>query len=246
MTLHEDTSDPPVPIPRRGGDSDATAAPTEGATGSDGAVPAEDDDTVSAEATGAAQARAEPHDRRTWWRRLVRDRRARRTVEWVALVALALGVAVLLRTFVVQSFFIPSESMTPTLQVGDRVLVNKLAYDFGEPARGDVVVFEAPPGEGSAEIRDLIKRVVALPGESVEGRDGAIYVNSERLDEPWLPEVTRSPSFPAHRVPPDHYWVLGDNRDDSRDSRFFQSIPEDAIVGKAFVRIWPLDELGGI
>lgn len=180
------------------------------------------------------------------WRRLVRDRRARRTAEWVALVALALGVAVLLRTFVVQSFFIPSESMTPTLQVGDRVLVNKLAYHFGDPARGDVVVFEAPPGEGSAEIRDLIKRVVALPRESVEGRDGAIYVDGERLDEPWLPDGTRSPSFPAHRVPPDHYWVLGDNRDDSRDSRFFQGIPEDSIVGKAFVRIWPLDSLGGI
>lgn len=175
-------------------------------------------------------------------RRVLADRQTRRTIEWVALVVLALGVAFLLRSFVVQSFYIPSESMTPTLQIGDRVLVNKLAYRFGEPARGDIVVFEAPPGEGNTEIKDLIKRVIALPGETVEGRDEAIYVDGRRLDEPWLPNGHLSREFGPERVPADHYWVLGDNRLDSRDSTFFKAIPEDTIIGKAFIRIWPLSD----
>lgn len=175
-------------------------------------------------------------------RRLLAERSTRRTIEWVALVVLALGVAFLLRTFVVQSFYIPSESMTPTLEVGDRVLVNKLAYRFGEPSRGDIVVFEAPPGEGNPEIKDLIKRVIALPGETIEGRDDGIYIDGQRLDEPWLANGARSRDFGPERVPADRYWVLGDNRLDSRDSTFFKSIPEDTIIGKAFVRIWPLSD----
>jgi len=170
----------------------------------------------------------------------------RRVAEWVVLIVVALAVAFTLRIFVVQSFYIPSESMTPTLQVGDRVLVNKLAYRFGDPKRGDIVVFEAPPGEGSATVHDLIKRVVGLPGEKIEGRDGDIYVDDRRLEESWLPDGVRSREFGPVRIPDDHYWVLGDNRQGSRDSTFFKSIPRDSIVGEAFVRMWPIPDIGFI
>lgn len=171
---------------------------------------------------------------------------SKRLLEWVALIALALGVAFLLRTFVVQSFYIPSTSMTPTLQVGDRVLVNKLAYRLGDPGRGDIIVFEAPPGESNGGVKDLIKRVVGLPGETIEGRDGDLFIDGERIDEPWLPPGITARTFGPETIPDDHYWVLGDNRFDSRDSTFFKSIPRDSIVGKAFLRIWPLDEFGGL
>lgn len=175
--------------------------------------------------------------------RVIPDCRARRLAEWVLLIALALSAALLLRTFVVQSFYIPSTSMTPTLKVGDRVLVNKLAYRFGDPGRGDIIVFEAPPGEGNGKIKDLIKRVVGLPGETIEGREGRIYIDGEALDENWLPPGVQSRTFGPVEVPEDRYWVLGDNRFDSRDSTFFKSIPRSSIIGKAFVRIWPLGDL---
>lgn len=178
--------------------------------------------------------------------RAIPNRSTRRVIEWVILVVLALSAAVLLRTFVVQSFYIPSTSMAPTLKVGDRVLVNKLAYRFGDPARGDVVVFEAPPGEGSEKIRDLIKRIIGLPGETIEGKGGHVYINGVLLREPWLPPGIESRTFPAETIPPDRYWVLGDNRFDSRDSTFFKSIPRSSVIGKAFVRIWPLSNFGGL
>lgn len=175
--------------------------------------------------------------------RAIPDRNTRRVVEWVVLIALALAAAFVLRTFVVQSFYIPSESMTPTLQVGDRVLVNKLAYRFGDPSRGDIAVFEAPPGEGNSQIHDLIKRVIGLPGDTIEGSDGRVYINGKPLEEPWLRDGVQSRTFGPETVPDDHYWMLGDNRTDSRDSTFFKSIPRSSIIGKAFIRIWPLSDL---
>ena len=199
--------------------------------------------TASGASSGEEEARTGRPSRLERW---IPDRGTRRVVEWVALIALALGVAFLLRTFVVQSFFIPSTSMTPTLEVGDRVLVNKLAYRFGDPDRGHIVVFEAPPGEGSAEVKDLIKRVIGLPGETVEGKDGAIFINGRRLDEPWLPDGVQSRTFGPEQVPEGHYWMLGDNRLDSRDSTFFKSVPRNSMIGRAFVRIWPLSNLSGL
>lgn len=209
----------------------------------DSAEPTEQDDRVDDTAVDDTAVVAERPPRRGLLARFFPNRRTRRVVEWVVLVALALTSAFLLRTFIVQSFYIPSTSMTPTLHVGDRVLVNKLAYRFGDPGRGDIVVFEAPPGEGSSEIRDLIKRVIGLPGETIEGREGRIYIDGERIEEPWLPEGIQSRTFGPETIPEDHYWVLGDNRFDSRDSTFFKAIPRSSIVGKAFVRIWPLGDL---
>ena len=156
----------------------------------------------------------------------------------MAIIAGAVLVAVLIRHFLVQPFYIPSESMEHTLEVQDRVLVNKLSYRLHGVNRGDIVVFERR--EGAAPRRDLIKRVVALEGETVEGRDDGVYVNGQRLDEPYVVDRRVTGPFGPERIPDGHVWVMGDNRANSRDSRSFAAIPESAIVGRAFVRIWPL------
>ena len=170
--------------------------------------------------------------------------RRRQGLEWIVLVVASLAVALVVRAFLIQAFYIPSESMLPTLHKDDRVLVNKLSYRLHDVHRGDVIVFRAPPGASTSEVKDLIKRVVGLPGETIEGRAGEIYIDGKPLNEPYIPEAVRSREFPAEKVPPDSFWVLGDNRQDSKDSTFFKSISEDTIVGRAFVRIWPPKDLG--
>jgi signal peptidase I len=178
---------------------------------------------------------------------------AANVVEWLVVIAGAVLLALLIKAFVLQAFFIPSLSMASTLEKGDRVLVNKLSYTFGDVDRGDIVVFERPPTETAGDIPDLIKRVVGLPGESVVIKDGTVYVDGLALDEPYLDDtmVTSTASTPLKCsdiepcvVPPDYVWVMGDNRPDSKDSRFFGAIPESSIAGRSFVRIWPLDRLG--
>ena len=162
-----------------------------------------------------------------------------------------------------QAFYIPSESMEPTLLVNDRVLVNRLSYKLHDVNRGDVIVFEKPATlvspVGAAEIKDLIKRVVALPGESVVFQDGDVYVDGRPLDEPYLPAGTVTQPGPGgatwdHRCTPDDpcvvpegtLWVMGDNRSNSEDSRWIGPIDQDLIVGRAFVTVWPLDRIGGL
>jgi signal peptidase I len=163
----------------------------------------------------------------------------RNVAEWVLIAGGALLVAFIIKTFLLQAFYIPSLSMAPTLKVNDRVLVNKLSYDLHEVNRGDLVVFESPPNEGS-QTKDLIKRVIGLPGETVESRDGQIYINGQVLEEPYLgPDVTTGP-LEKVTVPADHLWVMGDNRPNSRDSRFFGAIPESLVIGRAFIRVWPV------
>ena len=172
--------------------------------------------------------------------------RTRNAIEWVLVVVGALLAAFLIKTFLLQAFYIPSGSMEPTLHIGDRVLVNKLSYQFGEIERGDLIVFARPDIEPGTEVavRDLIKRVIALPGETVESRDGAIYVNDKRLDESYLPRGTISDNVNRQVVPAGKLWVMGDNRGNSRDSRVIGFIDEDSVHGRAFIRIWPLGDFG--
>lgn len=174
-----------------------------------------------------------------------RKRSATRTAtEWLALIVGALVIALVIKTFLFQAFYIPSESMVPTLKVRDRVLVNKLSYKLHDVNRGDIVVFKAPPGTETEEIRDLVKRVVGLPGETVEGRNGRVYIDGRLLEEPYLPPGVRSKDFGPEKVPAGRYFVLGDNRQFSKDSTYFHSIRRSEIIGRAFVRIWPLGRLG--
>jgi len=179
----------------------------------------------------------------------------RSIVEWVVVVAGAIIVALVIKTFVMQAFFIPSESMEPLLEKGDRVLVNKLSYHLHDINRGDVVVFERPE-DSNAEIKDLIKRVIGLPGESVVIKDNRVFINGKALDEPYLPPgtINQPTGSYAHHctpedpcvVPPNSVWVMGDNRTNSSDSRYIGPIPEDKIVGRAFVIVWPFNRASGM
>ena len=162
----------------------------------------------------------------------------------VLLVSFALVFGVV-RPFIVQSFWIPSESMTPTLEVGDRIFVNKFVYRFSEPERGDIVVFESKGDDDE----DLIKRVIALPGDHVALYHGELYVNFQHLDEPYVQtpyteNVFSDDALGALTVPEGKILVLGDNRANSRDSRFFGPVAMDTIEGEAFAIFWPLSRIG--
>ncbi|MGH8977282.1 MAG: signal peptidase I [Acidimicrobiia bacterium] len=173
-------------------------------------------------------------------------RGTRQLIEWMILIAAALALALLVQTFLVKAFYIPSESMVPTLNENDRVLVNKLSYKFHDVHRGDIVVFKAPEGEESG-VKDLVKRVIGLPGDNLAFRDGAVYVNGALLDEDYLPEGTVTSQIcnvaSELTVPANSYYMMGDNRQASRDSRCFDAIPEGDIVGRVFFKMWPLSDL---
>ena len=176
--------------------------------------------------------------------------------EAVIVVVVAVLVAVLLRAFVVQTFFIPSGSMEPTLQIGDRILVNKLSYHLHGVDRGDIVVFSRPPTEncGGPTVNDLVKRVIGLPGNIISVSGGYVYIDGKRLDETWLPASEQGVTVAGppgntsnlarpYRVPPNDYFVMGDNRTDSCDSRYWGPINRSLIVGKVELRVWPLSSL---
>jgi signal peptidase I len=174
--------------------------------------------------------------------------RQRALVEWVVAVGLAVLAAFIIKTWLVQAFVIPSGSMRPTLEVDDRVLVSKIAYRLGEPERGDVIVFDNP-ARLPREPAQLIKRVVAVEGDEVETVNGQLVVNDQPVDEPYLRPgtTTRGPDgsdLEPRTIPEAHLYVMGDNRGDSRDSRFLGPIAVGQVVGKAFFRLWPLDRLG--
>lgn len=162
-------------------------------------------------------------------------------VEIVIIVVAALALALLIQQFLVKPFVIPSESMVPTLVQGDRVLVNRFTYRFGDPRRGDVVVFQSP-----LSTDDYIKRVVAVGGDTVAVRDGRLYVNGASQDEPYLNDELMADDFAEVTVPPGACFVMGDNRNNSGDSRVFGPIPKDTILGKAFAIYWPLGRLRGL
>jgi signal peptidase I len=217
--------------------------------------------------------------------------------ELPVLVALALGIALLIKAFLVQAFYIPSASMEPTLLEGDRVLVNKLSYRFGEPHRGDVIVFHDPYpdpcatsagqaapagcqksvgrkvldwfaevfGLPTADARDFIKRIVALPGETVQIRNGHVFVCDQPDCVPLGPDgkpkdgheinfpatADKGPrldkdNVPAFPVPDTQYYVMGDNRGNSSDSRAFRGVDRKKIIGKAFVIVWPPTRFTGL
>lgn len=168
--------------------------------------------------------------------------------EWVAVVAVAIIAALLIRVFLFQQYYIDGPSMQTTLMPEDRVLVNKLSYKLHDVNRGDVIVFDRLTGEVQHD--DLIKRVIALPGESLEVRSCEVYVDGRRLSEPYLnPEQVTAvePSarcgnhtdIAAQTVPDGMVFVMGDNRVQSFDSRDFGPIDIDKIRGRAFVVVWP-------
>lgn len=162
-------------------------------------------------------------------------------LEWFVVIFVAIGAALMVRAYVLQQFAVSGTSMYSTLHDGDRVLVNKLSYRMHDPNRGDVVVLKTIESVGE---RDLIKRVVALPGETVEYRSCVLYIDGKELVEPYLDPNVVTPTNcggdqPSLEVPKDAVYVLGDNRGGSKDSRDLGPIEYDDIIGRAFVVIWP-------
>ncbi|MGH9102887.1 MAG: signal peptidase I, partial [Acidimicrobiales bacterium] len=173
-------------------------------------------------------------------------RRRRAAVEWVLSVVVAWGAALALRAWVVQAFYIPSRSMVPTLEVGDRILVDKLSYDLHSVHRGDIVVFRRPPADVvDPNIQDLVKRVIGLPGDRISSSvTGQVLIDGKPIPQPWLPPGTApGPAIRPQVVPSGDYFVMGDNRGDSEDSRFFGPISGKLIVGRVVARIWPVGRI---
>lgn len=181
--------------------------------------------------------------------------RLRTLVEWFFLAVCALVLALLIRVFLVQAYYIPSRSMQHTLQEDDRVLVNKLSYRFGDIQRGDVIVF-AKPDNTPGETKDFIKRVIALPGETIAFSDGQVLIDGNPYYEPYVDRSITSTSGQLMQcanephavdyclVPEGTVFVMGDNRESSTDSRTFGPIEIDSIVGRAFIKLWPLGDIG--
>jgi signal peptidase I len=165
-------------------------------------------------------------------------------LEWVVVLLVAVGVAFGVRAFLIQTYFIPSASMEPTLHIGDRILVNKLSYRLHGVRRGDIVVFATPPKVvPEPGINDLVKRVIGLPGDVISSSGGRVSVNGTPLHEPWLARDIVTTGIRTQKIPPGEYFVMGDNRSDSEDSRVFGPISKSLIVGRVEMRIWPLSRV---
>jgi signal peptidase I len=161
--------------------------------------------------------------------------------EGLETVVLSILLAFGIRTFVAEARYIPSGSMLPTLEINDRLIIDKVSYDFTDPHRGDIIVFQPPDSLHSSDA--FIKRVIGLPGDTVEVKNGKVFVNGEPQQESYIaakPDYQYGPVM----VPDDAYLVLGDNRNKSFDSHYWGFVPKDHVIGRAVFRFWPLNRIG--
>lgn len=176
-----------------------------------------------------------------------KPRFSRSIVSLVIMVVLVLGLSFLLREFVIQGYAIPSGSMETTIMTGDTVFSEQMSYYFRDIEQGDIVTFQDPEIAG----RILIKRVIAVGGQTVDLQNGQVYVDGQVLSEPYthgkvsepLSRTVATISYP-YTVPEGYIWVMGDNRTNSQDSRYFGAIPDSTVYGRAFMIYWPLENLG--
>ena len=174
------------------------------------------------------------------------------TIDWLVTLAAAIGVVLLLQQFVVKPYRIPSSSMEPTLHCArpiegceadrsDRVLANRLVYHLRDPRRGDVVVFDTPPDarEKCGAGGTFVKRIVGLPGETVSERNGRIFIDGRPLEEPYVMPLRRDTDSGGWEVPDGHYFMMGDNRKNSCDSRTWGAVPRADLIGTVFATYWP-------
>ena len=170
-----------------------------------------------------------------------------RLLDWAFVLALAVLVALFLRTYVAQAFFIPSASMEPTLSIGDHILVSKLSTELGSVHIGEILVFKRPPGEeqvcGGPAVPYLVKRVIGLPGDHLTSRGNTVYVNGVALEQPWSHLTSLGLAIGDVTVPAG-YFMMGDNRSVSCDSRYWGPLPSNLVVGEAVVKFWPLSRFG--
>lgn len=171
-----------------------------------------------------------------------------RILDWVFVFVLAVLLAVFVRTYVAQTFFIPSASMEPTLNIGDRILVSKLSTEVESVHIGEILVFKRPPGEeqacGGPIVPYLVKRVIGLPGDHLTSVGNTVYVNGVPLDQSWSHFTPLGTGIGNVIVPKNHYFMMGDNRSISCDSRYWGTLPANLVVGEAVLRFWPFSHLG--
>jgi signal peptidase I len=166
----------------------------------------------------------------------------REILDWIKYIAIAVVLALLLRHFVIMNIKVPTPSMLPTIQVGDQLLVNRFLYRFTPPRRGDIVVFKYPD---DPEGIPYVKRLIGVGGDEVEIKEGELYINGQRVEEDYIYEEMRG-SFGPYHVPEGGYFMMGDNRNDSKDSRFWNNkyVTDDLIIGKAYFTLFPLNRTG--
>ncbi len=159
--------------------------------------------------------------------------------DWIVSIVIAVVLAFFIRYFIVELYLVDGPSMRPTLQNAERLVVNKFIYRFRSPERGEILVFRYPRDPS----RDFIKRVIAIPGDTIEIKDGRVFVNQQLMNEPYILSKTRG-DYPLSTVPEGHIFVMGDNRNNSEDSRFADVgfVPYDLIKGKAVLVFWPFDQ----
>lgn len=177
----------------------------------------------------------------SWWKRLWRSQS-----ENIQILAIALGLAIMIRLVIAEPRYIPSDSMLPTLQIGDRVVVEKVSYRFHHPKRGDIIVFDPPAllqEFGYTIDQAFIKRVIGEPGQTIQIQNGKVYLDNEPLQEPYI-AAPPNYSLPPLTIPEGQYFVMGDNRNNSNDSHVWGFLPEENIIGRAVFRFWPLPNIG--
>ncbi|MCW6035681.1 signal peptidase I [Spirulina subsalsa FACHB-351] len=195
------------------------------------------DKDLSAQASETAQSGAETPQN---WRRWVWEN--------VQVVAIALVLVLIIRTYIAEPRFIPSDSMLPTLETGDRVVVEKVSYRFHPPQPGDIIVFSPPPqlqAQGYQADQAFIKRVIGIPGQEIEIHDNRVYVNHIPLTEPYIAAPPQY-QLPPFQVPAHALFVMGDNRNNSNDSHIWGFLPQNQVIGRAIFRFWPFPRVGGI
>ena len=179
----------------------------------------------------------------TWWQKALKS-----GFENLQIVIIALSLAIVIRALIAEPRYIPSDSMVPTLHVGDRVVVEKISYHLKPPKTGDIVVF-APPEQlqeqGFTQDQAFIKRIIGLPGQTVAVKKGLVYLNDKPLVEKYIAEPPQYQWGP-YRVPENEYFVMGDNRNNSNDSSRWGFLPKQNIIGRAVVRFWPLERIGEV
>ncbi len=179
-----------------------------------------------------------------WWLKIWQEQK-----ENIKVLAIALSLSLLVRILIAEPRYIPSDSMMPTLEVGDRLVIEKVSYNFHLPTAGDIIVFE-PPQQlqryGYAKNQAFIKRIIGLPGDTIRIEDGIVYINDQPLTENYIAEPPEYALPTSFQVPEDQYFVMGDNRNNSNDSHVWGFLPRKNIIGRAIFRFWPYQRLGSV
>lgn len=189
----------------------------------------------------SSSANSQRRDSQAWWSRLWRSHG-----ENIRIVAIALFLAIIIRVFIAEPRYIPSDSMAPTLQVGDRLVIEKVSYRFRPPAAGEIIVFDPPPqlqAQGYSDEQAFIKRVIGMPGQQIAVHDGAVVLDGQTLQEDYIAESPHYELLPI-TIPQGSYFVMGDNRNNSNDSHIWGFLPREHIIGRAVFRFWSPQRLG--